>query len=127
MTYAAYIYSFFAVLIIFWQIALIFGAPLGEYTMGGQDKGELPPKKKLLAAISILLVIFYVVSILSQANIVFQNLHNITKYTIWIVLVLNFFTLLGNTITRSKKERNIWLPITFIMFVCILVISLKTT
>lgn len=122
MIYAAYIYIFLATIICFWQIALILGAPLGEYTMGGQEKGELSPKKKKLALISLILALFYIFNILSEAGLIFTNFKFVTNYTIWCVLFLNFLTLIGNTITKSKKERILWLPITLLMFICILII-----
>lgn len=122
MIYATYIYIFFAIIICLWQIALILGAPLGEYTMGGQEKGELSPKKKKLAGISLILIIFYLFNILSQTNIMFQSFKFITDYTVWGVIFLNSLTVLGNSITKSKKEKALWLPIAIIMLICILII-----
>ena len=123
MIYIVSIYLTFLTFIVIWQIALILGAPLGEYTMGGQDKGELPRKKKYMAIGSLFLLIFYVFNVLSQTDVYFQEWRSVTNVTIWLVVFLNSLTLLGNTITRSKKERNLWFPITLLMFICILIIA----
>lgn len=123
MIFVVSTYLIFLTFIVIWQIALILGAPLGEYTMGGQNKGELPKKKKYFAVVSICLLIFYAFNVLSQTDVYFQKWRNVTNVTVWLVVLLNALTLLGNTITKSKKERNLWFPITLIMFICILIIA----
>jgi hypothetical protein len=39
----AYIFIVLTVIITLFQLALAFGAPLGEFTLGGKFPGSLPP------------------------------------------------------------------------------------
>lgn len=109
-------------MIILFHIALVIGAPWGEFTMGGQDRGVLPPKKRLLALLAIPLLLLNIVNVLSQAGIGFEEYKFVTDITIWLVLFLNALILVGNLVTRSPRERLIWAPIVTAMFICIAVI-----
>lgn len=48
-------YGFYLVCV--FQLALVFGAPWGEYTQGGQTKGKLNRAGRIGAAVSIVILI----------------------------------------------------------------------
>ena len=120
---AAYIYSFFIILIFIFHIGLIIGLPWGQITMGGQDIGPLPKKKRIVAFVALFLLTFFLFNVLSQSGLMFKQWQNITDKTIWIVVALNTLTLIGNIITKSKWERRIWAPVAAIMLVCVVYVA----
>ncbi|MGH1413307.1 MAG: hypothetical protein ACRBB0_07420 [Pelagimonas sp.] len=108
----AHLFATGCVAIIFFQIALIAGAPLGEFTQGGQVKGALPARGRLIAAISIPILLFCGAAIVSVAG--FPGL-DWPRRTGWIALVVMTISAILNWITPSKKERAVWGPIMLVM------------
>ena len=51
------------------QIALVAGAPWGEYTMGGQNKGTLPTQLRVGAAVSAVIMLAQAGHYLAQAGV----------------------------------------------------------
>jgi hypothetical protein len=119
---AAYIYSFFIVIIILFHLGLVLGRPWGRITMGGQHLGKLPKNMRLVAFAAIFLLIFFLFNVLSQSCLMFTEWQFLTSKTIWIVVVFNFMTLIGNLITKSKWERIIWAPVAAVMFSCVILL-----
>lgn len=120
---AAYIYSFFIVIIFIFHIGLIIGQPWGKITMGGQDSGQLPKRKRIVAFVALFLLMFFLFNVLSQSSLMFEEWQNITDKTIWIVVVFNFLSFIGNLFTKSTWERRIWAPVATIMFACVVFIT----
>jgi hypothetical protein len=94
-------------LVVFFQLALILGAPLGEYTQGGQTVGELATSGKLLAGVSVAIVSVMIFGLLALAE-----LGPLKSRSAKFIRNLNRFTFgyaaLGtvmNLISRSPKER----------------------
>lgn len=104
-TQIAHLFATGCLAIVFFQIALIVGAPLGEYTQGGQHKGVLPVSGRLLAAISIPILVFCGLSIVSAAG--FPGLAW-PRWTGWTALGVMSVSAVLNWITPSAKERAVW-------------------
>jgi hypothetical protein len=51
ITYLSILFLLIILFVILFQIALVFGAPWGEYTMGGKFHGKLPIKISIIIAI----------------------------------------------------------------------------
>ena len=66
---AALIQAFIAFGVAIFQIALVAGAPLGEYTMGGQHPGKLPGQFRVTAAVSAIIMVAQSGHYLAQAGI----------------------------------------------------------
>ena len=69
---AAILYISITVLVIFFQFGLVFGAPWGEFTQGGRFKGALPISGRVIAALSIPLLMFMALSIASVVGFIFE-------------------------------------------------------
>ncbi|CUH66937.1 hypothetical protein TG4357_02727 [Thalassovita gelatinovora] len=108
----AQLYALMCLATVAFQLLLIAGLPLGEYTQGGQRKGALPPSGRVLAALSILLLAFMALSILSAAGFAGGFW---PRWTGWGAVGLSAMTCTLNWITRSRKERRLWAPITTVM------------
>ena len=120
MNFALYASIVFYLVCLF-QLALILGAPWGEYTMGGQTKGKLPPQGRVMAGVSILVLILMAQVLLATTGEGF-----ITGWPAPILEVLKWMTfayaILGfvmNWITRSKKERMVWGPVATVLLVLV--------
>ncbi len=107
----AHLYATVCVAIIFFQIALIAGAPWGAATQGGFHPGKLPLKNRVLAALSIPVLLFMAAAILSAGGFAGGFW---PKWTGWAAVAVSGMSALANIATKSKIERQIWAPITVI-------------
>ena len=110
---AAILYILITVVVIFFQLFLVLGAPWGEFTQGGRNKGTLPISGRISAAVSIPILVFMASSISSVVGFV----PNWSIRTAYITLALQGVTAVFNLITPSLKEKRLWGPVTTIAFV----------
>ncbi|WP_299791900.1 hypothetical protein [uncultured Marivita sp.] len=115
----AHLYGTACLAIVFFQIALIAGVPLGAYTQGGKHEGALPLSGRIVAAVSIPVVLFQALAILSAAG--FPGL-DWPVWTGWVAFAVQAVTTVLNWITPSKPERAVWGPVTLVMTVMALAV-----
>ncbi len=115
----AHLYATATVAIAFFQIALIAGAPLGRYAQGGQHDGALPLSGRIIAAVSIPVVLFQGIAILSAAG--FPGL-GWPAWTGWAAFGVQVVSTVLNWITPSKPERALWGPVMLVMSAMALVV-----
>lgn len=108
----AHLYALGCVALVFFQIALIAGAPLGEYTQGGRHPGALPIRGRVLAALSIPVLLGMALAIVSAAG--FPGL-DWPRWTGWAAVAASGASGLANWATPSGKERALWGPVTAVM------------
>jgi 4-amino-4-deoxy-L-arabinose transferase-like glycosyltransferase len=99
-------------------ILVAFGAPLGEFTMGGKHK-VLPKEQRILAIISFVIQVFAIIIIL-QAGGFFAMWFSekITKYIcIFFAAYLSLNTIM-NFFSNSKKERYFATPLSTLAAIC---------
>jgi hypothetical protein len=115
----AHLYATGCLAIVFFQIALIAGAPLGRYTQGGRHPGALPVSGRIIAAVSIPVLVFMALAILSAAG--FPGL-NWPRWTGWVAFGVQCVSTVLNLITPSRAERAVWGPIMGVMSAMVLVV-----
>ncbi|MCR9158595.1 MAG: hypothetical protein NXH80_15250 [Rhodobacteraceae bacterium] len=115
----AHLYATAMLAIAFFQVALILGAPLGRYTQGGQHDGALPMSGRIIAAVSIPVLLFQGLAILSAAG--FPGL-GWPVWTGWMALAVTGVSTVLNWITPSKPERMVWGPIMLVLSAMALVV-----
>lgn len=108
----AHLFATLCLGVVFFQIALIAGVPLGAYTQGGAHKGALPLRGRLFAALSIGILVFMGLAIVSAAG--FPGL-DWPRWTGWAALVCMAASCVLNWITPSERERGFWGPVTLVM------------
>ena len=108
----AHLYALGCLAIVFFQIALIAGMPLGAWTQGGRHPGALPPSGRLMAAAAIPVALFQGVAILSAAG--FPGI-GWPRWTGWAALGLSLVSAVLNQVTPSRRERAVWGPVTILM------------
>lgn len=122
-TLAAVLFTSLSALVGGFQFALVFGAPLGEYTLGGRYNGALPTRIRVVPAVSSVLSVSFAVTVLSRAGLAFVDLQLLSAKLIWAVTAYCLLGSLLNLITKSKRERALWFPIVATMLVCSLIVA----
>jgi hypothetical protein len=112
MTTAAFILFAIQICVALFQLSLVLGAPMGEYTLGGTSPGRLPLKLRVVSAISMTLNLAIAGHYLAQTGTL-QTLLPATANGIanWVLVAFFALGLLMNSISRSKKERQLWVPV----------------
>lgn len=105
-------------IIIIMSILLICGLPLGEFTMGGQHK-NLPKKFRIIAVVSLVIQIFALIIILQAGGFIrLWFTTNITKYVCFFFAVYLSLNTVMNLISKSKKEKYVMTPLSFVAAIC---------
>ena len=123
-TTSAQLFTALTGIVILFQSCLALGLPWGKASMGGKFPGKYPPKMRFMALINIFILAFFVIIVLSRANMLFPIIMPFSKIAIWIVVVFFFAGTIMNTITPSKIER-IWAPVAFIQLITSINVALS--
>ncbi len=124
-TIAAYVYTFLTLIVVLFQFALAAGAPWGHLAMGGRFPGVFPLHMRVAAVIQALILSGLALIVLSNAGIILADFYDLSNTLIWVVVVINIVSLVMNTITPSKQERAIWMPVTLILAICSSIVALN--
>ena len=107
------------------QLSLAAGAPWGEYAMGGQNLGALPTRLRIASAVSAILMLAQCGHYLAQAGIFTPLLPpGLNGAANWFWFAFTAIGLVLNSVTRSKKERNLWVPVLIVSFAATLIVAL---
>lgn len=100
------------------EVLLIMGLPLGEFTMGGQYK-VLPPKFRIMAGFSILLQLF-AGSVVLQAggHIPLWFAEKVTQIICYAFSGYFLLNTIMNLCSYSKKEKYIITPLALVATIC---------
>jgi hypothetical protein len=105
------------------QLALVLGAPMGEYAFGGQSP-KLPAQYRFSSAVSFLVMLaisgHYVAQLGWLAPLLEPDLNAIINW-----VLVGFFTLsaLVNNLTKSEKEKRLWGGVTIAMLLCSIIVA----
>jgi hypothetical protein len=124
-TYAALIFAFASGGVILFQIALVLGAPWGEFTLGGRWKGRLPIRVRLIPLLSIALLVFFCVVVLARADFLGRASWALVPWLIWLVVAYCLLGCIVNAITPSRLERMLWLPVVASMLATSVIVALS--
>lgn len=120
---AALIGTCFCVVVIILSILLICGLPLGELTMGGQFK-VFPKKLRILLIIQLALQVFFVIIILQVGGYIsLWFSYNVSRIICIIMAVYLSLNTVVNFISKSKKERYIMTPLSFVTAICFWIVA----
>jgi hypothetical protein len=124
MMLAASIFIALSIAIVIVQLALAFGAPLGEYTLGGKFPGKLPVKMRVAALLQIFILLFFVFIVTSKSGLAFEQYYNFGRIGIWFVVAFFTFGSILNLTSPSKKEKLVMGPANIIGLISTLVVAL---
>lgn len=121
---AAIIFSIFTGVVVLFQLALAAGMPWGSYAMGGKYPGQFPPPMRVAAIVQALILAALALIVLVRADRLWPVLSSFADGAIWFVVAFSAISVILNSITRSKRERAIWLPVTLVLLASSLVVAL---
>ena len=111
-------------IVILLSILLICGLPLGELTMGGQYK-VFPKKLRIVLVAQLFLQIFFVITILQMGGYVpLWFSYHVTRIICIIMAVYLSLNTIMNSISKSKKEKYIITPLSFVTAICFWITAL---
>ena len=83
--------------------------------MGGRWPGRLPAKGRALAAVQCAVIVAMAVVVLGAGDVLtFEP----PTWLAWVTLALATMTAVANSITPSRAERRLWMPIPIAMLLC---------
>lgn len=107
------------------QIALVFGAPLGHFAWGGADR-VLPRGKRIGSAVSIVLYAVFAWVFLMRAGLASPVLPEIVvDIAAWVIVGYFALGIPLNAISRSKPERYTMTPVLIVLLALVLVVALS--
>lgn len=112
-------------IVIVLSFLIICGLPLGELTMGGQYR-VFPKKLRILLVTQLILQIFFVIVVLQMGGwISLWFSAYVTKIICIVMAVYLSLNTLMNLVSKSKKEKYIMTPLSFISAICFWITALK--
>ena len=116
---------FSSLAIALFQLAIVLGAPVGEYAYGGQHEGVLPTRFRIASVVSMLLMLAIAGHYLAQIG-VFSPVLDQAGNAIANWGFVGFFALaaLMNNITKSEKEKRVFGSITLAMLLSAILVAL---
>ncbi len=114
-------------LVLLMAILLVFGLPLGEFTMGGQTQ-VLPAKLRLATLGCFITQVFFICMILQAGGFMPMWFSvKATKYVcIAIAIYLSCNTVM-NFLSKSKKEKYFMTPLSLGIAICTFITAAKMT
>jgi hypothetical protein len=125
MILLANIYIALTIFILIFQFAMVFGAPLGEYTMGGKFPGKLPLKMRIAAFLQIFILLLFVSVVIAKSGIALEQYHSVGRIGIWFVVAFFVLGSIVNLSSPSRKERLIMGPANIIALIITLLIAMN--
>lgn len=107
------------------QIAIVLGAPLGEYAYGGQRAGKLAKPFRIASVFSAVIMFAIAGHYLAQLGILPKLLPADQNQVVnWGLVVFCSLAAISNNITRGAKEKRLWGPVTIAMFAASVLVAL---
>lgn len=106
------------------QLALIVGAPLGEFAWGGADR-VLPLPKRIGSAVSIVLYGVIAAIILTRAGSGELADHGPIVIAAWVVTGYFALGIILNALSKSRRERFTMTPIVALLTALSLIVALS--
>lgn len=106
------------------QLALVFGAPVGHFAWGGADR-VLPRAKRIGSVIAIVLYAVFAWVFLMKAELVPAVLPEIVvDVAAWVIAAYFALGTVMNAISRSKPERYTMTPVAAVLTVLSVIVAL---
>ncbi|MGH3043541.1 MAG: hypothetical protein ACRDM2_02325 [Gaiellaceae bacterium] len=119
--YAARATAVLMVALAAFQVALVFGAPWGAYTQGGETEGALDTSGRVFAAVSCVILLVMATAILARVRE--GPLKNapgrLVTALAWFTTIYSAFAVVVNLATQSSSERAVFAPTAILLFVLV--------
>ena len=103
------------------QVVLVFGAPWGAYTQGGETEGALDTSGRVIAAVSCVILLVMASAILARVGE--GPLKNapgrLVTALAWFTTIYSAVAVVLNLATQSSSERAVFAPTAILLFVLV--------
>ena len=105
------------------QLALVFGAPLGRFAWGGAHR-VLPARLRVGSAVSI--VIYALIDVIAWDRVGAIDVFPapFSEVAMWVIFGYFVLGIVMNAISRSKPERNLMVPVSIVLAVLSFLIAM---
>jgi hypothetical protein len=106
------------------QVALVFGAPWGAYTQGGETEGALDTSGRMFAAISCAILLVMAAAILARVREGPLNgaPGKLVTALAWFTTIYTAVAVVLNLATQSSSERAVFAPTAILLFVLVVTV-----
>ena len=103
------------------QVVLVFGAPWGAYTQGGQTEGALDTSGRVFAAVSCAVLLVLAAAILARVREgPFKSApRRLVAALSWFTTLYAALAVVLNLATHSSSERAVFAPTAILLFVLV--------
>ncbi|MGZ4107891.1 MAG: hypothetical protein ACXVO1_11215 [Tumebacillaceae bacterium] len=107
------------------QLLLVIGLPLGEYSWGGKYQGVLPSRLRISSLFAALILVLMAFVLLLHTKVISIGTGYVpTTILVWIITIFMGLNTLGNLASKSKKEKLLMTPQTAIACLsCIVILT----
>ena len=113
MPFALAFTAVFASLAVF-QLALVFGAPLGRFAWGGQHR-VLPTRLRIGSLVSIALYAAFVAVAWDRVGALALFPDGFSHVAMWVIFGYSALGIVMNAVSRSRAERFTMVPVTIVL------------
>lgn len=113
MPFALAFTAVFAALAVF-QLALVFGAPLGRFAWGGQHR-VLPTRLRIGSLVSIALYAAFVAVSWDRVGALALFPDGFSQVAMWVIFGYSALGIVMNAVSRSRAERFTMVPVTIVL------------
>ncbi|MCB9994518.1 MAG: hypothetical protein H6873_12790 [Hyphomicrobiaceae bacterium] len=124
--WAGWVYLVLTVVIVLFQLALVGGAPWGDFALGGQFPGQLPPAIRVVSLVNVLILLLLGTVVAQAAALLNRLRFTFPRYAMWLVVGFSAVALFVNLITPSAGERMIWAPVAAVMLLSSVIVAWQT-
>ena len=122
-TAPAIIYCLATFVAVLFQFGLALGVPWGHLAMGGKFPGKFPPAMRVAAVVQALVLCGLAGVVLIRAKMILPSWYDTADWAIWVVVGFAAISVAMNSITPSRWERIIWVPVGAVLLVCSLLVA----
>lgn len=104
-------------LVIAFQLALVLGAPWGDFTQGGANSGQLPATGRVVALVSMVILTVLACGLLARVG--WGPLAGASRRLVavlaWVGVGYSAIAVLLNAASPSSNERLVWVPVAVLL------------
>jgi hypothetical protein len=103
------------------QVALVFGAPWGSYTQGGETEGALDASGRVFAAVSCVILLVMAAAILARVREgpLKSAPGRLVTALAWFTTIYSALAVVLNLASGSSSERAVFAPTAIVLFVLV--------
>lgn len=96
------------------QIALVFGAPLGRFAWGGQHR-VLPGRLRIGSAVTVLVYALIALIAWDRAGVIDIFGDAFSQIAMWVIFAYFALGIVMNAVSRSRPERLTMVPVSIVL------------